>query len=294
MHIVSKSSFKAATEELTSMMKYGGQRVATERWQGMDVRNNPAAVSYELSNVVLTNHLGGNEDLDYFREDTGANLPWADDHFLERVGGEPLNPGEQWKNWPWGKSAARFRDPGERFNHTYAERLWPKYARKTPGGKLPEWDIGEGETGLERRAPPYPSRRYSARMEGIGHEYGDLQDLVDLLVREPYTRQAYIPLFFPEDTGYGDGGRKPCTLGYQFMVRNLHESAREIHMFYPLRSCDLVRHFRDDCYLAVRLLLWVLDRCRAEDPDFWDKVYPGQYVMHMTSLHVFENDRRSL
>ena len=28
------------------------------------------------------------------------DLPWAENHFLERVNGLPLNPGEQWQNWP--------------------------------------------------------------------------------------------------------------------------------------------------------------------------------------------------
>lgn len=122
-------------------------------------------------------------------------------------------------------------------------------------------------------------------LRGINWSYGDLSDLVDLLAHEPTTRQAWIPLFFPEDTGTGDGGRKPCTLGYNFLCRR-----GQLHVWYPLRSCDFVRHFPDDCYLAVRLLLWVLDRCREIDPDVWDSVVPGTYAMHCTSLHVFAND----
>src|SRR5690606_13014492 len=93
--------------------------------------------------------LRGRMDLQHWRDDVRPNLPWADDHFLERVGGEPLNPGEEWKNWPWAGSAAKFRDPSERFNHSYAERLWPKFARATEGGKLP-WTDGR------RRYPAIP------------------------------------------------------------------------------------------------------------------------------------------
>jgi thymidylate synthase len=137
--------------------------------------------------------------------------------------------------------------------------------------------------------PEIVERDHLVPHKGIYWEYGDLQDLVEMLATEPYTRQAWIPLFFPEDTGIGDKGRKPCTLGYQFLVRD-----GELHMYYPLRSCDFIRHWRDDCYLAVRLLLWVLDRCRHVNPDFWADVVPGTYAMHMTSLHIFSSDVDSL
>jgi hypothetical protein len=43
--------------------------------------------------------------------------------------------------------------------------------------------------------------------------------------------------------------------------------------------------------MAVRLLLWVLDECRKVNPEFWNKVTPGTYAMHMTSLHIFVSDR---
>lgn len=231
--------------------------VRTERWQGVDVSRNPAAVSYELRNVCFEVDLEAIEYLDHWREEIKPNLPWADDHFAERVGGEPLNPGEEWRRWPWASSADKFRSVGQIFNHTYMERFWPKFARPLQG----------------------------CARQGIGWEYGDLGDLVRLLAKEPHTRQAFIPLFFPEDTGVGDGGRKPCTLGYQFLVRG-----DQCHVWYPIRSCDFVRHWRDDCYMAVRLLLWVIDRCRELSPQ-WRQIVPGTFAMHATSLHIFANDR---
>lgn len=248
--------------------------VHTERWQGDDISKRPDMVSYELLNWncnlsidwITQLHGAGEWSKAALFEEVGKiiepNLPWADDHFLERVGGEPLNPGVQWANWPWASSADKHRRNGLQFNHTYMERLWPKLAN---GGK-----DGDGLGG------PH---------QGIRHTYGDLQDLVELLANEPLTRQAWIPLFFPEDTGVGDGGRKPCTLGYQFIMRD-----GQLSIYYPLRSCDFVRHFRDDIYLAIRLLLWVLDRCREINPDIWNDVTPGYYAMHCTSLHIFKND----
>jgi hypothetical protein len=122
--------------------------------------------------------------------------------------------------------------------------------------------------------------------------------LVTLFLKDPMTRQGWIPLFFPEDTGWGDGGRKPCTLGYQFIVRDDLGQGPRLHIYYPLRSCDYVRHMRDDIYLAIRLALWLLEQLREaeqkQNPQLkhfgWDKVVLGTYTMHATSLHVFAND----
>lgn len=267
--------FPDVIRELRSLLRESPQ-VPQIRWQGVDVSNNPAARCYELQNVVFEVDLGGVEDLAYWQKEIGPNLPWADNHFKERVSGKPLNPGREWQNWPWGKSADRFRGPDEQFNHTYPERLWPKYARMTDKGQLP---VVGGRGILSGQDP----------RKGIAWQYGDLIDLVELLVKDPYTRQAYIPLFFPEDTGWADGGRKVCTLGYQFLRRG-----DSLSIWYPMRSCDFVRHFRDDCYLAVRLLLWVLNHCRGIDYENWGQVKPGLYSMWMTSLHIFEVDRRNL
>jgi thymidylate synthase len=254
-------------------------KVKTERWQGVDVRKKPDAVTQELRNVEIEVPLFGIEKLDHWRKDIRPNTPWADDHFKERVGGEPLNPGKEWENWPWATSADKFRTD-KRFNHTYMERLWPKFARRSADGTLPD-----GKQGQARRYPHFdPLPKF-----GTGFEYGDLQDLVELLAKEPFTRQAYIPLFFPEDTGRGDGGRKVCTLGYQFLVR-MDDGVPKVHIWYPLRSCDLIHHWPDDCYMAVRLLLWVIDRCREVDKEFWQAAQPGTFAMHCTSLHVFVND----
>jgi maltose alpha-D-glucosyltransferase/alpha-amylase len=49
----------------------------------------------------------------------------------------------------------------------------------------------------------------------------------------------------------------------------------------------------DDIYLTVRLMLWVLDRCRQLRPDLWQHVKPHCFAMHASRLHIFENDYRS-
>jgi hypothetical protein len=227
--------------------------------------------------------------LQELRDAIKPNLPWADDHFEERVSRVPSNPGEQYKNWPWWrglgqekKAMTEVRTPtigitkeGEvesfaydyLFTHTYQERFWPR-------------EGGDGE--------------YKPR--GIRYEYGDLDDVVSLLVRSPHSRQAYLPIFFPEDTGAVHGGRIPCTLGYHFLLRS-----DRFHLWYDIRSCDAVRHFRDDVYLAARLAFWVLDELKQRSAigkppasPTWDKVRPGVFTFHTHSFHVHKGDLHHL
>lgn len=240
------------------------------RWQSVDVSQMPHLATYELLNETLRLELP-TEDLDYYRQDIKPNLPWADDHFTkERVGGDPLNPGTEWKNWPGAKNADTHR-VGEVFSHSYAERFWPKHANQTPGGIL---------TGDEVNP-----------RQGIRFPYGDLNDLVTTLAKEPLTRQAYLPIWGLEDLGACmAGARVPCTLGYHFIMRN-----NQLHIAYYIRSCDFIRHFPDDVYMAIRLLLWVLDQCRLANPENdWDIVRPGTLTMHMTSLHIFAADYKRI
>ena len=251
-------TFSLATDTAHAALKDRSTLIHTEKWQGRNIKTKPEMATHELLNYSFQVPIH-TEELVELQKDIGPNLPWADDHFEERVGRQPLNPGNQWVNWPYAHSANSFRDEeGQKFSHTYMERYWPIFAEK-----------GEDIGGLM----------------GVRYGYGDLDDLVDLLHREPQTRQAFLPVWFPEDTGVTHGGRVPCTLGYHFIMRGGY-----IHIVYYIRSCDFVRHFRDDIYLTVRLLLWVLDQLRLKDHTTWGSVSPGLYTMHITSLHLFKND----
>lgn len=223
-----------------------GERVKVEKWHGVPTEGKPDLVSIELTNatwhapMTLYTH-----DINYLAQDCQPNLPWADDHFMERVGGEPLNPGEQFRNWPWYNEGnawdKAFRETGK-FTHTYMERLWSSQ--------------------------------------------GSLMDVVNLLAREPYTRQAWIPIWFPEDTGVQHGGRVPCTLGYHLMLRE-----EKLHMWYIIRSCDVIRYLRDDVYMAIRLADWVLTKLQDQEESYWGDVKLGDFTFVCFSLHMFEGDR---
>jgi len=271
--IIAKSA-RPVYYQIKDLLLTKARIVDSGTWQSIPTAGKPEMITHELEDVVIDFPIY-TEELSWHRIQIGPNLPWADEHFeRDRVCGEPLNPGLTWQDWPYANKANSFREeliPGGelQFNHTYAERYWPKHAGNTNRGRLPHLP-GVGRP-------------------GIRYLYGDLNDVVDLLVANPGTRGAYLPVWFPEDTGIVHGGRTPCTLGYLFRMRN-----HQLSIAYYIRSCDFVRHYRDDVYLTVRLLLWVLQECRKKDMEFWKKVAPGNFLMHIGSLHVFVNDLKEL
>lgn len=255
--------------------------VHPQKWQGVDVSKRPEAKMAELLHEEVKIAMQS-DNYEAYQNIPGLNLPWCDRHFAERISGAPMNPGTEWANWPWSSSAADHLEPNGMFNHNYMERYWPKHAgdHQGPTKTAKEWWDNEEELADGR---PF------AINNGIRYEYGDLGNVIDLLAQEPDTRQAYLPIFFPEDTGTMNPTRKPCTLGYHFILRHGY-----FHCTYYMRSCDFVRHWADDCYLTIRLHLWILDQLRSRDRATWGDVKPGFFVMHITSLHLFINDLRSL
>lgn len=272
---------KSAIRDLVEAFEFDSVPVKPARWQAMEVAHRPEAEMREMLHVNLDMKLyvRHENDLDTYAHMIEPNLPWADDHFEERVCGAPVNPGIEWANWPWGVNAEKSLGVDGMFNHNYMERYWPRTAGvvAAPTKTAKEFRYALAYT------PTFTARR------GIRHEYGDLESLVRDLANEPDTRQAYLPIWFPEDTGDSHKGRKPCTLGYHFIMRN-----GRLDVVYYLRSCDFAHHFRDDVYLTIRLLLWILERCRQINPLIWNGVQPGRMVMQITSLHMFINDFKRL
>lgn len=194
---------------------------------------------------------------------THCDLPWAEDHFQERISGKPTNPGETYKYWPYHTNLDKSEFKEKVFSHTYQERFWPREKYLAQISKEP--------TKFERAL---------RRIKGIRYEYGDLHNVIEQLKENPLTRQAYLPIFFPEDTGAIHKQRVPCTLGYYFWVEG-----NRIHMNYIIRSCDVFRHFRNDVYLTGRLLQYVSDELG---------LLVGNMTMYIFNLHLFTNDTYAL
>lgn len=200
------------------------------------------------------------------------NLPWAEDHFQERVSGNPLNPPPSEAYWPFAQQGNSAHKKDEKFSHTYPERFWPKLA-----GAEADTYIESGDDDSTRE------RKVLYENHGIRFKYGDLDDLLTILRQNPRSRQAYLPVWFPEDlTAARQGERVPCTLGYHFLA---HQASEEkpvvLDCSYFMRSCDLVRFYRDDVYMAGRLLQFVAQQSR---------MIPGRLVLHIANLHCFVGD----
>lgn len=223
------------------LLSYGSY-VDQGRWQARETKLRMfEALNFNYSTKIF-------EDPKEVAEAVGADLPWAEVHFQERVSGHPLNPAPSYLIWPYYKHDEMWKVENDQFAHTYPERFW------TP------------------------------QLDGIRYTYGNLGDLVDLLERDPYTRQAFLPMWFPEDTGAHHGERVPCTIGYHFILRSGH-----LHMFYPMRSCDFRRHLHNDIYMAARMNHWVLEQLRKRDSK-WDNIKPGNLNLQIWNLHVFEGE----
>jgi hypothetical protein len=219
-------------------------------WQAIRSDDLPQSDTIEVEDISFSYRIPATREL--LAEAVRPNLPWAELHFDERVSGTPWNPPPSHELWPFAqRSNEEHVDESQRFSHTYPERFWPKFA---------------GDA-------------FSAH-RGIRYNYGDLADVLELLGSRPGTRQAYLPVFFPEDTGAVENQRIPCTIGYHFLLRG-----ERLKIVYYIRSCDFYRHFRDDAYMAARLCQWVAEQIKA---------VPGQLVMHISSMHIFSAERSKI
>lgn len=225
------------------------------KWQGINTYE--GYHMYVLRDVNLIIPILENNEL---RSITNPDLPWAENHFKERVGGYPLNPGESYKIWPYNN----FKDIddqfkkgiGNIFEHTYMERFWPKAA----GDQV----------------------NREGFVKGVRFTLGDYDDVISQLIENPLTRQAFLPIFFPEDTGAKDNMRVPCTIGYLFEVFD-----GRLDVTYYIRSCDIFRHFRNDVYLAMRLASHTCDLINSLKSY---ELKPGTLNMKIANCHLFEND----
>ena len=171
-----------------------------------------------------------------------ATQPWADVHFEERVSGVPYNPPPS--HTMWLKDTEKYLS-GSAFSHSYPERMW-----------------------------------CDKNTDGIRFKWGNLDDAVSLLKKEPMTRQCYVPMWFPEDlTAANMGERVPCTFGWHFINRG-----DELHCAYHMRSCDVIRHLHNDLYFANRLTLWLIEKSGLN-------LKPGYLHFSASSLHCFTVDR---
>lgn len=264
MRLISARRFPLIRDEILLQLECFGEEVRSTHWQGQDISGKQEMTPIELQNVIFEMNMPETEG--QAQHQIKPNLPWAEEHFLERVGGVPLNPPPSAKTWPFAQAGhVDHTDDYGQFSHTYPERFWPKHA----GHDMSSYCDG--------------SRDDDPGNFGVRYDLGDLNDVVDLLRTDLSTRQAYLPIWFPEDTGAVSDQRVPCSLGYHFMVRS-----GRLHVTYMIRAVDFWRHFADDVYMAVRLGQWVRDKLDREP------LVMGNLTMHTMSMHCFAGDRAAM
>lgn len=252
------------------------------QWQGLDIKGDSSKVTWELREVILAMKMP--DSMNGAQREYLPNLPWAEDHFQERVSSEPLNPPPSSEWWPFAQQGNEAFVKDRKFSHTYPERFWPKHAGH-PRSSCPY--IAETDEGTTKGFYSSFWDCDHGPRHGIRFHYGDLNDVVSRLIANPLTRQAYLPVWFPEDTGAPENERVPCSLGYHFMIRQ-----DKLHLTYHIRACDMMRHFRDDVYMAVRLGQWVKNELfELSGNDQLRDLTMGELTMHIGSFHIFEGDR---
>lgn len=240
-------NFDSEIKYLTKLLA-AAPEVEVGEWQAIREVDSPFSKTIEVEDVTIDVEIPST--IEEWQRDIGPNLPWAEEHFLERVSGVAWNPPPSHVRWPYAQKDNDEHREQEKFSHTYPERIWPKFV---------------DTLGIHH---------------GLRYDYGDLDDVIKLLKERPATRQAYLPIWFPEDTGAIEGQRVPCTLGYHFLRRS-----GGLKVVYYIRSCDFYRHFRDDVYMAGRLGQFVAEAIGA---------IPSHLVMHISSLHIFTAERSKI
>lgn len=105
----------------------------------------------------------------------------------------------------------------------------------------------------------------------------NLDTIINELKRNNDSRQAWLPVFSPDDLqGIGGGFRLPCTLGYQFVIRE-----GLLHIIYNQRSADIFTHFGNDVALAWRLKNYVAEKVGVQS---------GYLYHNITSFHAYQKD----
>lgn len=108
---------------------------------------------------------------------------------------------------------------------------------------------------------------------------------LQLLKSDSDTRKAVLPIFNgngEDDTLYYHGNKRiPCSMYYDFLIRQNGKGEKVLHICYHQRSSDFAQHFGNDIYLAWRLMEYVAQEVGVK---------PGYLYHTIDSLHIYKKD----
>jgi hypothetical protein len=131
--------------------------------------------------------------------------------------------------------------------------------------------------------------RYGERLIGA-HDA-----VISALMKDPYTRRAYWPMFSPLDsTRAASDVRIPCSLGWAYAIRPVEGIGNFLQVTYLQRSCDFARYWASDVWFTLRLqksLQLQLDHFFKTNPtESIHNVEVGDFTHIVLSLHQFFNE----
>lgn len=261
------NSFELMSELGRELNSYG-QTVKPKTYQNKRIEGNEDFITKELicQQYCLTS-LGDPVWLFVFSH----SKEWADAEFQERItfepNGEPWNPGEAWKlrRDLWEQFLVKeeisfvgnetHKEYHEIFEYTYSERIMkPVYFNGTVMPKI--------------------------------------MAIIQLLKSDQDTRKAVLNIYGTdnynedEDSDHYDGSRRiPCSMYYDFLIRQNGKGEKVLHICYHQRSSDFVTHFGNDVYLAWRLMEYVAQEVGVK---------PGYLYHTIDSLHSYKKDWKYL
>ena len=182
------------------------------------------------------------------REDPDAVMDFIEAEVDDRTSGVSMNPGNAFKmrRNVWDEF---LRPETGTFHYTYAERFAPQYER------------------VVRELLERPDTR-----QAIITIHSNIQP--DRYAKRPGTNAVCSPSV--DMASMGGAGRVPCSMYYQFLLRN-----GRLDMVYAMRSCDLLCHFPVDVVVALMIRARIAERIGATIGDF--TYFAG-------SLHAYKID----
>ncbi len=136
---------------------------------------------------------------------------------------------------------------------------------------------------------------WSKFLEGTGkfsYQYAErlwtkdqFRNVINCLKNDAGTRQAVLSIWNPsldmDANKLGGGNRIPCSLNYQFLIRN-----DRLHCIYSMRSNDFFGHHVIDLYCASGLMEYIV----SELKDVYPNLKVGSLSYICGSLHAFAWD----
>jgi thymidylate synthase len=122
------------------------------------------------------------------------------------------------------------------------------------------------------------SYTYSERISDPNLIRDQVTNVIEELKESPDSRQAIVQIFnYTKDhKNIGGKHRIPCSMHYQFLVRN-----KKVHGIYVMRSNDLLTHYVVDIWLACKIQMHIAEQLGLE---------VGSFTYFGGSLHAYAKD----